>query len=193
MLFPASYRQVWRSCRGEKLKADFSLLWNSCVLRREIHCQKSNSSMGPLASEHPRTSPGAGNCECSTSGLSHLPQKSNHLFSNSLACLPLGRPTLASFSFRGRDHVISKHTTSWQRTWEWAPGSPGQGASSDFVKITSPSSLVCEVSSSSNGFSCQLVNLNEKNISSLIWCVCMYMRVCMCMTRKNRGNDAHSE
>lgn len=120
-----------------KLKADFSLLWNFYVLKGEIHCQKSNTSMGPLASEYPRTSPGAGNCECSTGRLSHLPRKSTHLFSSSRACLPLGeRPTLASFSFRVGDHVISKHVTSWQRTWEWAPGSPGQGASSDSVKIT---------------------------------------------------------
>lgn len=134
---PSKVQSSLEKLQRGKVKSQFFPPLKFYVLKCEIHCQKSNTFTGPPATEHPRNSPGAGNGERPASRLPHLPWKSTHLFSSSETRPPLGeRVTLATFSFRLGDHENSKHTTCWQSTWKWAPGSPCQVASSDFTKIT---------------------------------------------------------
>lgn len=118
-------------------------------------------------------------------------------------------PPAGSRTFPGSRHISSQvheHVCPWGRGPQWhlshsesgtmwsqntwpagrGPGMgsrrPGSGCLLWLRKNnSSPLSLVCEVSSSSNGFSCQLVNLNEKNTP--VW-FDVFVRMCVCVCDK---------
>ena len=91
--------------------------------------------------------------------------------------LPGERARLASRSFGAKGQVIPKHATRWQRTWNGLQEAPVRDCRLWLHENRSPLSLICEQSSSSDGFACRFLNPNEQNTPSPIWAVYVCMRV----------------
>lgn len=136
----------WSTCGSQQVKAKagevaegdvkshFFLLRSVYVLKCEVRCQKSNDFMGPLASEHPRSSPGAGNREgppVALHGSVRISPVHEH-------CSPQGSPACWLPSPSQLRPGERKHATCWQRPWERAPGSLCQVPFSNFIQITLP-------------------------------------------------------